>query len=97
MIRCELNACISRHISKLISDSDISHSRRSCQERKKGEYINEVYPNGSTQYEKEIHAENSIYCRDINSSPVSLPSCDCVLVCCGSFRKIATPEEESAD
>ena len=28
--------------------------------------INEVYPNGSNQYERASHAEKSIYYRDIN-------------------------------
>ena len=46
VIQCELNTRISRHIAKLRSHYEISHSRRSGQETKKYEYINEVYPNG---------------------------------------------------
>ena len=31
-----------------------------CPREKKGWYINEVYPNGYHQYEREIHTEKSI-------------------------------------
>ena len=44
-------------------------------ERKKYEYINEVYQNGSHQHKRAGHAEKFFYCIDINSSPDSLPNC----------------------
>ena len=48
MIQCEINKLISRHIEKLRSDSEISHSRISGQGgEKKDEYINKIYPNSS--------------------------------------------------
>ena len=97
MIQCELNKWGSIHIEKMRSGTEISHSIRSVQERKKYEYIIEVYPNGSHQYERESHAEKFIYCRYIDSSPDSLPNWNCILICCGNFRKITIPEEESAN
>ena len=66
MMQCELSPWISKHIAKLISDYKRFHSMRSGKDRKKNEYINEVYPNGYHQYEIEIYVENSIYCIDIN-------------------------------
>ena len=93
IIQCELNACISRHISNLISDYYISHSRRSCQERKKGEYINEVYPNGYHKYERTSHEARYINCRYGNSTPDSLPNWNCVLFFCFNGIKMITPEE----
>ena len=80
MIQCELNAWISMHIAQLRSDYERSHSRTSIQEGKKYENINEVYINGSHQYEIACHAEKYIYCRDINSSPDSIPNWNIVFI-----------------
>lgn len=73
----------SSQISKLISVSVRSHSITLGQyrRRKTDYYINEVYPYGSYQYEREIHAERCIYCRDINSYPNNIPGWYCVISC----------------
>ena len=61
--------------------------------REKYEYINKVYQNISRWYGREIHAENYIYCRDINSSPYSLTTWGIILGCCGNGIKKKIPEE----
>ena len=95
MLQCEWDAWRSRHIANFMYVLEMSRSIISGQERKKHENINEVFLNGSRWYEIENHVEKSIYCRNINSSPDSLPNWNIVLVCCGHLRQIKIPQEES--
>ena len=44
-----------------------------------------------------MHAEKSVYFRDINSYPDSLPNCNCILGYCGNFTKIKITVEESVN
>ena len=78
----------------MISVSKISHPRRSSQEEKKDDHINEVYPNVYHQYEIASHVEKYIYCRDIDSSPDSIQNWNWVLVCCGNTINIKYPKKK---
>ena len=64
--------------------------------RGKYEYINEVYPDGSHQYEISRHAAKSIYFKDINSSPDGILNYYWVLGCCGNCGKMKIPESEKS-
>ena len=55
-------------------------------------YINEVYQNNYHQYERSSNEANSIYGRDIYSSPDIITNWNCVFGCCGNLRKKGIPE-----